>query len=201
MSRLTTNNPEDNLETALNFYYVKNHETWVRGGGDAPDYPDVSLFDWIKKIINQFCPDSFDMRSNKNLSCDLADTLMEGTETMEGVIAHLYMSAWTHAELREKLMKYETAEEEGRLMMLPCKVGDYIWNNAFGMPCGYKVTGFSFGKLNDEYDEDDEEMILDEVFVYYSNFNGSITGRFAASQIGKTVFLTEEEAEKALKER
>lgn len=107
MRRLTTNNPEDNIETALNFYYVKDHETWVRGGGDAPDYPDVSLFDWIKKIINQFCPDSFDMRSDKNLNYDLADTLMEGTETMEGVIAHLYMSAWTHAELRERLMKYE----------------------------------------------------------------------------------------------
>ena len=140
------------------------------------------------------------MRSDKNLNYDLADTLMEGTETMEGVIAHLYMSAWTHAELREKLMKYEAAEEDGRLVVLPCKVGDYIWNNALGMPCGYKVTGFSFGKLNDDYDEDDEEMILDEVFVYYSNFNGSITGRFAASKIGKTVFLTEKEAEKALKE-
>ena len=126
MKRLTTNNPEDNLETALNFYYVKDYETWVRGGGDAPDYPDVSLFDWIKKIINQFCPDSFDMRSNKNLSCDLADTLMEGTETMEGVIAHLYMSAWTHAELREKLMKYETAEEEGRLVVLPCDTVYFI---------------------------------------------------------------------------
>ena len=174
MSRLTTNNPEDNLETALNFYYVKNHETWVRGGGDAPDYPDVSLFDWIKKIINQFCPDSFDMRSDEKLSCDLADTLMEGTEIIEGVIAHLYMSAWTHAELREKLMKYETAEEDSRLVVLPCKVGDFV----------YKIIC-----QRDNFDDRPYRIVTEVRFRL-----GMI------DDIGKTIFLTREEAEKALTE-
>ena len=43
-------------------------------------------------------------------------------------------------------------------------------------------------------------MVFDEVIAYYSNSNGSITGKFAVSEIGRTVFLTREEAEKALKE-
>ena len=43
-------------------------------------------------------------------------------------------------------------------------------------------------------------LVLDQVVVYYTNSNGSITGTFAVSEIGKTVFLTREEAEAALKE-
>lgn len=99
----------------------------------------------------------------------------------------------------KKMAEYETAEEEGRLVVLPCKVGDYIWDIDFGRPCAYEVTGFSIGNLNDDYC-DDEVMIFDEVITYYSNYNGSVTGNFAASEIGKSIFLTREEAEKELKE-
>ena len=88
-------------------------------------------------------------------------------------------------EAIDKLAEYETAEEEGRLVVLPCKVGDYIWDIGFGRLCAYKITGFSIGNLND-----DEDAVS----------TGSIIRRFAVSDIGKTVFLTEEEAEKALKE-
>lgn len=35
MNRLTTDKPRDNTETALNLFYIKGHETWVRGGGPA----------------------------------------------------------------------------------------------------------------------------------------------------------------------
>ena len=99
----------------------------------------------------------------------------------------------------EKLAEYEDAEENGLLVRYPCKVGDYIWDIDFGRPCAYEITGFSVGNLNDDYC-DDEQIILDEVIVYYSNSNGSITGRFAESEIGKTVFLTEEAAKERLKE-
>lgn len=99
----------------------------------------------------------------------------------------------------KKLAEYENAEEDGRLVVLPCKVGDYIWDIDFGRPCAYEVTGFSIGNLNDDYC-DDEVMIFDEVITYYSNSNGSVTGNFAASEIGKSIFLTRKEAEKALKE-
>ena len=30
MNRITTDHPSDNIETALNLFYIKNGETWVR---------------------------------------------------------------------------------------------------------------------------------------------------------------------------
>ena len=33
MKRLTTNCPDNNLDAALNLFYIKDSETWVRGGG------------------------------------------------------------------------------------------------------------------------------------------------------------------------
>lgn len=101
-------------------------------------------------------------------------------------------------KLAKKLKEYEDLEEQGKLLKLPCAVGDIIWDIDFGRPCGYEVTGFSFGSLND--DDWEEEKVLDKVVVYYTNSNGSITGTFAVSEIGKSVFLIKEEAEAALKE-
>ena len=99
--------------------------------------------------------------------------------------------------LLEALGKYEDAEEQGLLLRLPCKVGDTVWDNDYGKPCAYTITGFSFGTGEDYIDE---PVSLREVVCYYSNYSGSITGSFAVSEIGKTVFLTKEEAEQKLKE-
>ena len=96
-----------------------------------------------------------------------------------------------------KLKDYEDLEEQGLLLKLPCKVGDTVWDNDYGKPCLYTITGFSFGTGEDYIDE---PVSLKEVVYYYSNYSGSITGSFAVSEIGKTVFLTKEEAEQKLKE-
>lgn len=95
--------------------------------------------------------------------------------------------------------EWKSLKKQGRLPELPCAVGDMVWDIDFGRPCSYEVTGFSFGSLND--DDWEEGKVLDQVVVYYTNSNGSITGTFAVSEIGKTVFLTRDEAEAALKER
>ncbi len=109
-----------------------------------------------------------------------------------------YWSPNRKEELVERLAEYEDLEEQNQLLKLPCAVGDIIWDIDFGRPYSYEVTGFSFGSMND--DDWEEERILDQVVVYYTNSNGSITGTFAVRGIGKTVFLTREEAEAALKE-
>lgn len=49
----------------------------------------------------------------------------------------------------------------------------------------------------DSYVEPDIE---DEIIFYYENYTDSITGAFPMSEIGKTIFLTHEEAEKKLEE-
>ena len=97
----------------------------------------------------------------------------------------------------DKLAEYEDLEKQGRLIKLPCKVCDTIWDNDYGKPFAYTITGFSFGTGEDYIDGTGG---LKEVVYYYSNYNGSITGSFAVSEIGKTVFLTQEEAEQKLKE-
>ena len=107
-------------------------------------------------------------------------------------------NSYTYKDLLlEALGKYEDAEEQGLLLRLPCKVGDTVWDNDYGKPCAYTITGFSFGTGEDYIDE---PVSLREVVCYYSNYSGSITGSFAVSEIGKTVFLTKEEAEQKLKE-
>ena len=96
----------------------------------------------------------------------------------------------------KKLCDYEDLEEQGLLVRLPCKVGDMVWDNDFGHPVSYEINAFSYGYC-DSYVEPNIE---DEIIFYYENYNGSITGAFPMSEIGKSVFLTREEAEKKLEE-
>ena len=97
----------------------------------------------------------------------------------------------------EKLGKYEDLEEQGRLVKLPCKVGDTVWDNGFGRPCAYTITSFSFGECEEYICK---PVTTKEVVFYYENSSGSITGSFAESAIGKSVFLNKSEAEAKLKE-
>lgn len=101
---------------------------------------------------------------------------------------HDYISA------ARKLAEYEDLEEQGLLVRLSCKVGDTVWDNDFGYPESYEIKAFSYGYC-DSYVEPGIG-IEDEIIFYYENYSGSITGAFPMSEIGKTVFLTREEAEK-----
>lgn len=82
-----------------------------------------------------------------------------------------------------KLAAYEEAEEQGRLVMLPCKVGDTVFViTERGFIAKGEVRNFRFF----------DKLIVD---VEYHHF-----GTFATSRYwGETVFLTREEAEAALK--
>jgi hypothetical protein len=81
--------------------------------------------------------------------------------------------------------KWAEAEQEGRLVVLPCKAGDSIYpiniDRELNKP-PLRVTGFRFSGF------DNEGWI--EIGLL----------KYKVSEIGKTVFLTREEAEKALQE-
>lgn len=100
-------------------------------------------------------------------------------------------------DMVKKLADYEDLEEQGRLIKLPCKVGDTVWDNDCGRPCVYTITAFSFGECEEYICE---PVTTKEVVFYYTNSSGSITGSFAESEIGKSVFLNKSEAEAKLKE-
>lgn len=108
---------------------------------------------------------------------------------------------WEHKQVAEylrKLKDYENLEEQGRLVKLPCKVGDTVWDNDYGRPYAYTITAFSFGECEEYICE---PVTTKEAVFYYANSSGSITGSFAESEIGKSVFLNKSEAEAKLKER
>jgi hypothetical protein len=101
------------------------------------------------------------------------------------------------AEWLEKFKEYQQLEEQGRLIKLPCKVGDTVWDNGCGRPYAYTITAFSFGECEEYICE---PVTTKETVFYYANSSGSITGSFAESEIGKSVFRTKSEAEAKLKE-
>ena len=136
--------------------------------------------------------------ANSEFDVEILDDLaIDPFSDVRGLTALFYRNLWATANLRETLKKYEDLEEQGRLIKLPCKVGDTVWDNDYGRPCAYTITAFSFGECEEYICE---PVTTKEVVFYYANSSGSITGSFAESEIGKTVFLTKSEAEAKLKE-
>lgn len=84
----------------------------------------------------------------------------------------------------------QTYEEQGRLIELPCAVGDTVYSFSFNIVYPFTVNGFEINKDGVEFKGSycGEEKSLE----YWSI-------RFPVSKIGKTVFLTPEEAEAKLK--
>lgn len=92
-----------------------------------------------------------------------------------------------HSALME-LKKYQEADKDGRLVVLPCKVGDRL----------YEVTG---RKTISVYEVRAIRVELFGLFIEWDIVEGFVWQSLAginAGEIGKTVFLTREEAEKAL---
>ena len=227
MKRLTTNCPDNNLDAALNLFYIKDFEAWVRGGGDGPDYPDIRLYDFIRKAAKILLPDLDFPMDDDGVDYAMGELLLDGPDEPTGLLALLYTAAWSYAELRGRLMQYEdTGKTPVEVSML---VKD--WNDLCTIvrECG----GISRVKVLSEAGKDgrlvvlpvrpvltqsigsmlyiieDGEIVEDslcealvgmgsngEINIFYTTLSDQIS--FEQADIGKTVFLTREEAEKAL---
>lgn len=221
MERLTTDNPKDNFEMALNLFYVKDEEVWVRGYGK--DGADISLLNLTREILSHQCPYVESDISDDDLIMMMPEWLFDDVRATEHVIGLLYQAAWVCAELREHLKQFEdtkrtpeqiealeaaimgkavaqitefeglpvarlrelaVADQEGRVVVLPCKRGDELWTY-----CNHPVKRVYSFTVSD-----------------VSTLNGRTVlntlglGTIRPEDIGKTVFLTREEAEKALSE-
>ena len=228
MERLTTDTPKNNLEMALNLFYVKGKEVWVRGYGK--DGADISLLNLTREILSHQCPYVEPGISDDDLIMMMPEWLFDDVRATEHVIGLLYQAAWVCAELREHLKQFEdtelrpgkvswmkevfeiafgndtsriervhnlhVADKEGRVVVLPCKVGDTIW-----------VTGRDNVPREMELEAPDIRAVCtDEDNLCMATCNRKPDGfctyrlRNDGADIGKTVFLTREEAEKALRE-
>ena len=85
--------------------------------------------------------------------------------------------------LIEKLGKYEDLEEQGRLIRLPCKVGDTIYGLHKAMVCELDTEKIGISK-----------MLSGEILYLIDGWE------LDKGDFGKTVFLTKAEAESKLKE-
>ena len=97
-------------------------------------------------------------------------------------------------DIIDKLAKYEIADKEGRLVVLPCKVGQCVYTN-------FSMSGWYMRKGKRPYIGRIVFIGLNADDPYFNIILGE--GKmlqFKFSEIGKRVFLTREEAEKALKE-
>lgn len=81
------------------------------------------------------------------------------------------------------------AGRDGRLVVLPCKVGDTVW---------FIKSNFSMAKIPIEAKHVSIRGIDCDGEVWYAAIMGYVERRFKGSDIGKTVFLSREEAEEAL---
>ena len=208
MKRLTTNCPDNNLDAALNLFYIKDFETWVRGGGDGPDYPDIRLYDFIRKAAKILLPDLDFPMDDDGVDYAMGELLLDGPDEPTGLLALLYTAAWSYAELRGRLMQYEDteltpeevsalvkdwsdlctivgecggisrvrvlaeADRAGRLVVLPCEVGTATYYIHYPIAV---------------YPDKSEPEIKRGIFTLCD-----------LDRVGHSVFLTREEAEKAL---
>ena len=89
----------------------------------------------------------------------------------------------------KKLKEYEDAEEQGLLLKLPCSIGDKLYTVKEWLDTGelsvleYTFNGVERGGYRLMYADNEEDITV-----------------FGFGEIGKTVFLSKEEAEQALKQ-
>lgn len=195
MERLTSNKTTSDmnmLELAHNSCYIdEKHNARYR------DYEqDIDSRELVRKLVKDMCDEDLSYMSDERFDQYMAEMLSVGVSDTIGLLAVFYRNLWAMAELREKLKEYEDLEEQGRLVKLPCKVGDTVYVNGV-LGCDeaerYRVIRVDYhSTLGTGRNEFYIEALLcadpDSSIAFYDN------------QFDKTVFLTESEAEAKLKE-
>lgn len=99
--------------------------------------------------------------------------------------------------LIEKLGKYEDLEEQGRLIKLPCKVGDTVWQimvvGVQGKNIKYGIFKAIVTKISVDYQMN---FLLSTITEDEKRYRNEVT----STAIGDTMFFTKSEAEAKLKE-
>ena len=94
-------------------------------------------------------------------------------------------------EWLEELKHYKDLEEQGRLITLPCKIGDTVYEV---QETRKRIQEYTVISVHHSHCSTLFGWTLKDGKGVYSNLNG-----FEEHAIGKTVFLTKEEAEATLK--
>ena len=198
MKRITTDD-EKSILSHLNMFYAKNGEVWVRGGGQYPEYQDVTLVQWIRSAAQKHGL-NLTAEDPVSLGDEMYDALQDGDETIEGIMALLHAAAVQATEMRERLKSIEDimgdtydldrlrelveADLEGRCEIHAAKDGDTVYS-IFAYVNGLHIRKSNGGPITKV-----TSYVVDD-----------LTRNTVDREFGKTVFPTSEAAEQALKER
>lgn len=139
----------------------------------------------VQQLIRDYLRNREDLRDYEatRLTPRGVEILKEEKLSSDGMILiGRLMSKKLHEIGCERLHELADADKDDRLVVLPCKVGDGLWTF-----CSHPV-----------------EQVYSFTVTHISTLNGrtmlntSRCGVIDARDVGKTVFLTREEAEKAL---
>lgn len=186
MERLTTNKDVQEMgmyELAHNCSYYKD------GNARYRDFEtDVDARDLTRKLLKQYADGDDAFSDEEDFDEEMLELLQYGTDTIEGLIALFYRNLWAMADLRERLKSYEDAEEQGLLLRLPCRYGDTMYWLIDG---SIKEVWFKGIRCDKGY----KPQIIARYMVNLSAKEDPIA---KLENLGKTVFLTREEAEQEL---
>lgn len=139
------------------------------------------------------------MRTIDEILANIANLEEDEIEARDALLADIY-STITKGISLNRLIEICKAEQEGRLVILPCKVGDtvYVINgcyaiNGFEAECNPEIES----KVVDSFSIDESGRILLKLYggICYADELGKIVG----FPFWQGCFLTREEAEAALK--
>lgn len=189
MERLTSNKPTPDMnmfELAHNSCYADEK----RNARYRDCELDIDSRELVRSLVKDMCNEDLSDMSDEEFDEYMAEMLSVEVDSQIGLLALFYRNLWAMADLREKLKEYEDLEEQGRLVKLPCKVGDTVY--------GINIDRNIASAL---------KIISVKIYSYAIYFNYQLIDgiyknivSFTDFDIGKTVFLTKSEAEAKLKE-
>lgn len=193
MNRLTTNKPVKEMgmyELAHNCMFKRDGEAWFR------DFDrEISLRNMIRAIMKEYTNYDDRMDDDELLDEELFDNLQFDPDSdIDGLIAVFNMLAWSHADLRERLKYYEDLEEDGKMLILPCKLGDTVYSYCSELDT---ILPYFVGQIVSDFDK--ENGVYFTIVASFYELDELIDCiDFEPKEVGKTIFLTEQEAQKAL---
>ena len=154
---------------------------------------DITNKNELKRRIELFLDDELDYSINEKFC---KETMKMMREFIGHASHRLDCEESRVKNLKKKLKEYRDLEKQGLLLRLPCAVGStvYVISSRYTKCSKYKEIWNDCYGCEDECDSHEE---------YYIHINHSVSDEWIVinmNYFGKTVFLTQAEAEQKLKE-
>lgn len=212
MNRLTTNKDVSEMgmfELAHNSCYSKDGKARYRDFETNIDARELT-----RKLLVNHAEEDDAFTCDEDFDDFMLDCLQYGTDDMLGLIALFYRNLWAMADLYERLKKYEDLEEQGKLLKLPCAVGDTVYLRTacesiyeiLDVETGLVECPFEYDCEFEKCNSDNERIFETTIESIFNNGHGwycslkHLCIDISIRDFGKIVFLTKSETEKAIYE-